>query len=133
MIGVGAMIAELSGNDESAKAFSEAIGKTIKRVWLADDALKFTFEDGTNLELMDDGQSCCESRYMVTDDKLEDYAGATLISGVLKEGPDMPAEYDSHETQFLEIQTSKGAFTMTSHVEHNGYYGGFAIRARKVT
>jgi hypothetical protein len=26
--------------------------------------------------------------------------------------------------------TSKGALTMASHNEHNGYYGGFAIELR---
>jgi hypothetical protein len=132
MLGVGVMIAELSGNEGSVKAFASCIGKKIKRVWLEEDALKFTFEDGTNLELFDDGQSCCESRYMRTDDNLDDYAGAELVSAQTVTGPDVPGEYDAHETEFLEVYTSKGSFKMVSHVEHNGYYGGFAITARLV-
>ena len=37
---------------------------------------------------------------------------------------------DCHEVQFLEVKTSKGSFTMSSHNEHNGYYGGFSIEVR---
>ena len=40
---------------------------------------------------------------------------------------DVEEEYETHEVQFLEIKTSKGIFTMSTHNEHNGYYGGFAI------
>ena len=34
-----------------------------------------------------------------------------------------------HEVQFLVVTTSKGAFTIETHNEHNGYYGGFFIEA----
>lgn len=130
MLGIGVMIAQLGGNEGSAKAFQRAIGRKIAAVSLGDDdALHFTMDDGYKFKLYDDGQSCCESRYMRTDDKLEEYVGAELLSGQTVSGPDAPAEYDSHETEFLEIITSKGTFKMCSHVEHNGYYGGFAIRA----
>lgn len=33
------------------------------------------------------------------------------------------------ESQFLMIRTSLGVFTVVNYNEHNGYYGGFALRA----
>ena len=34
-----------------------------------------------------------------------------------------------HEVQFLNIETSLGIITFETHNEHNGYYGGFYIKA----
>ena len=56
-------------------------------------------------------------------------AKAGMLGAEIKEAPSIPTEYDEHEVQFLEVLTSKGGFTMASHNEHNGYYGGFLIRA----
>jgi hypothetical protein len=131
-LGLGVMIQMMGGNQESAAAFTEALGKTISKMELtSDDELELFFTDETKLVISDQGQSCCESRYMRTDDNLEEYVGATLISGEVKEAPNMPDEYGEHEVQFLEIMTSKGPLTMSSHNEHNGYYGGFWIVARR--
>jgi hypothetical protein len=38
---------------------------------------------------------------------------------------------EEHEAQFLIVHTNRGDFTMVSHNIHNGYYGGFAIQARR--
>ena len=132
-LGIGVMIGYLAGNADSVEAFKGALGKTITALTLGgDDALHFTFEDGSKIKLFDDGQSCCESRYMRTDDSLADYVGAQLLDAEIKAGPTQEGEYgDEHEVQFLEVRTSKGCFTMASHNEHNGYYGGFMIRAAK--
>lgn len=130
-LGLGVMIKMLGGNAETADAFHSSIGKVISAVELTqEDELHLHFEDGTGLKLWDDGQSCCESRYMRTDDNLDEYIGATLVGGEVKDAPDITTEYDTHEVQFLEIQTSKGPLTMASHNKHNGYYGGFSIQAR---
>ena len=130
-LGLGVMIKMLSGNAQSVEAFSGAIGKTITALTLGEDeALHFVFEDGTKLMLFDDGQSCCESRYMRTDDKLDEYVGAKLLGAEIKEAPGIPMEYEEHDVEFLEVQTDKGVFTMSSHNEHNGYYGGFSITAK---
>lgn len=131
--GIGVMIGYLAGNAESVEAFKGALGKTISALTLGDDdALHFGFEDGSKIKLFDDGQSCCESRYMRTDDNLSDYIGAQLLDAEIKDGPTQEGECgDEHEIQFLEVRTSKGCFTMASHNEHNGYYGGFLIRAAK--
>ena len=131
-LGMGVMLNMLGGNDESVDAFTGAIGKTIAQLNLGqDDALHFVFDDGSKIKLFDDGQSCCESRYMRTDDNLEDFVGAKLLGAEIKEAPSEPDECGEHEVEFLEVQTDRGVFTMASHNEHSGYYGGFSIRAAK--
>ena len=106
------------------------VGKVIDSVVLgSDDALHFVFSDNSKMKLWDDGQSCCENRYMMTDDDLSLYSGAKLLSIEVLDAPDMEDEYDEvHEVQFLEVMTNRGCFTMTTHNEHNGYYGGFDVR-----
>jgi hypothetical protein len=64
---------------------------------------------------------------MRTDDTLTDYAGAELLDVALEDAPSLPAGGEEHEVQFLRVKTSKGTFVMSSHNEHNGYYGGFWI------
>lgn len=136
--GIGAMIQALYGDRDSVAAFGESVGKTIAAIAIDDEAnggdgaLRLTFTDGNKLLLMDNGRSCCESRYMRTDDELQGYVGATLIGVETKDGPEVEGEYgDSHEQQFLEVQTSKGVLTLVCHNENNGYYGGFALVARR--
>ena len=132
-LGLGVMIGMLAGNKDSAEAFNEAMGKKIKALSLGvDDALHFVFEDDTKIMLFDDGQSCCEVRYMRTDDDLAQFIGSELLDAEIADGPEITDDnpYDqTHETQFLNVKTSLGVFTMTSHNEHNGYYAGFLIRA----
>jgi hypothetical protein len=129
-IGLGVMINALGGNEESFAAMTATIGKTIARLTLSDDALRFVFSDDSKLKISDEGQSCCESRYMTTDDNLADYIGAKLLSAAVKDGPTETGEYgDDHEIAFLEVATDRGSFTVATHNEHNGYYGGFAIVA----
>jgi hypothetical protein len=128
-LGMGAMITMLGGNEESVAAFTASKGKTINALELTEDALTFTFTDGSRLVLADSGQSCCESRYMRTDDVLDDFVGGTLMDAEVRDGPDIELNYGTHEQQFLVVTTSKGVFTVASHNEHNGYYGGICIRA----
>ena len=131
-LGIGVMIKMLSGNEESVDAFTSVLGKKIVSLSIGeDDALHFEFADGSKIKIFDDGQSCCESRYMRTDDDLSFFIGSELLGAEIKEGPSAGDDGDVHDVQFLEVQTSKGVFTMSSHNEHNGYYGGFAIRAAK--
>lgn len=126
------MINRLCGNSETVTAVESSIGKTIKRVWLNEDKneLQFEFIDGTGLKMLDDGQSCCEDRYMRTDDDLTEYAGAKLLGFELKDAPNLEDEEGRHEIQFLDVKTDKGTFQMANHNEHNGYYGGFDVIAR---
>ena len=142
-LGLGVMLRQLGGNAETVDSYHKAMGKTIKHIELSpppdgskkwdddgQDTLKVTFDDDSMLTVYDAGQSCCEHRYMRTDDKFEDFVGAQLVSMELKQAPSIEEEYETHEVQFLELMTSKGALTMASHNEHNGYYGGFAIELR---
>ena len=50
-----------------------------------------------------------------------------MIDAEIREAPNEPDEYGDHEVQFLLVNTSIGTFTVASHNEHNGYYGGFDI------
>jgi hypothetical protein len=112
------------------------IGKTIVSLRLDDDTLYIAFADGSKLTLFDDGRSCCETRYMRTDDNLAEYIGGRLLWAEVKDVPELigfwkdDSEYGDHDVQFLEITTSKGSFVMSNHNEHNGYYGGFCIEAK---
>lgn len=132
MLGIGVMLNDLGGNEESARVFRSAIGKRITKMRLRDDVLTIRLEDGTGVALEDKGQSCCESRYMRTDDDLEYFDGAVLLGGETRSAPDVAYDYGYHEVQFLVIKTDKGDATFSSHNEHNGYYGGFSIRASAV-
>lgn len=133
-LGMGVMINMLGGNAETVDAFNGSKNKTIKQAELdkADNVLRLHFTDGTGIKFFDDGQSCCETRYMNCDDDLEYFSGATLMSAEISDGPDVEAEYEKHEQQFLKIITSKGVFTVANHNEHNGYYGGFSIVVREL-
>ena len=130
MLGLGVMIQSLGGNEDTVNAVTSSLGKVIDAVYLSDNRLVFQFGDNTKLIMYDNGQSCCETRYMRTDDDLTEYYGATLLDFELKSAPNMADEYGDHEVQFLDVKTSNGVFQMANHNEHNGYYGGFWIVAR---
>lgn len=130
--GMGVMLGILGGNEETVNSVKSSIGKQIKKVWLDEDAntLRFIFSDESTLQMYDDGQSCCEARYMRTDDNLSEYEGATIINFEIKTADNIADEYGDHEIQFLEVTTDKGVFQLSNHNEHNGYYGGFWIVAK---
>lgn len=132
MKGMGVMINELFGDDRGSQLFSASVGKRIEKLSLKDDALEFIFSDGMGIAIFDDGQSCCENRYMTTDDDLSRFIGAELVSAETSSAPNIEYEDGDHEVQFLKVTTSFGVFTMESHNEHNGYYGGFSIDVREV-
>lgn len=125
-LGLGVMIGLLSGYAETADAIKASLGKIIASARLEDDALQFVFTDGAKLRLWDAGQSCCERRYMQTDDDLSRFTGATLLDFELKDAPDIEG---TDEVQFLDTKTSLGVFQMASHNVHNGYHGGILIIA----
>lgn len=127
--GIGVMLNALSDWSGDREALRSAIGKAIRSVALVNDKLSFVFTDNSRLHLWDAGQSCCESRYMVCDDDLSTFVGAVLLGVDTKDAPSVEDKYGEHEVQFLEVQTSAGPITVATHNEHNGYYGGFSIRA----
>lgn len=118
---------------ESAADFLKVVGKKIMGVSLDGDELRLSFGSQGTLVIRDEGQSCCENRYITTDDKLDDYVGGNLLNIEVKPVP-IPVlgsdDGDSHDIEFVEVTTTKGSFVLVTHNEHNGYYGGFYVCAR---
>jgi hypothetical protein len=110
------------------KDIKNAVGKTITSLSVANDGLIIGFTD-QDLTLSDGLPSCCEHRYMVCDDKLENFVGGTFLGATIEDAPDVESAGGYHEVQFLHVKTSKGSFTVSNHNEHNGYYGGFSLHA----
>ena len=129
MLGLGVMLQSLGSNKKTLDAIKSSLGKEIKILKLEDNDLIFMFKDGSSLTIWDDGQSCCEDRYMSTDDDLTEYIESKLLALELKEAPNIENGGEEHEVQFLDVLTSKGIFTISNHNEHNGYYSGFYIKA----
>lgn len=109
-------------------------GLTIKGISVKDTNLRIRFQEKNGVEksltIWDDARSCCEYRYMRTDDDISWYLGSEFLDVELSDGP---TENDDEncmitQSQFLKITTSKGVFTVVSYNRHNGYYGGFEIR-----
>lgn len=134
-LGMGVMIGMLWG-DRGGELAKEAIGQKISSVVLSDKSLRIGFESGLEIELLDCGQSCCESRYMRSDDNPQDIVGHTLASIEIAPAPSIKSDSDcddSHDVEFLRIVTDRGLLVISNHNEHNGYYGGFFLVARKVS
>lgn len=126
------LIPHLFGLSDGSDFAIAAVGKIIREAEVTDDRVVIQFTDGTGICFIDKGQSCCEHRYMTTDDRPAEFVGATFLDASIKDGPEEVREWECHEVQFLEIQTSKGFFTVKSHNVHNGYYGGFCITVEAV-
>lgn len=129
-MGIGAMLHQLSGGTKHGAA--EYYGRTICAAQIIDNRLRLTLEGGKEIEIWDNGQSCCENRYMRTDDDLASLAGHKLTRIEVKDGPDIDDGGESHEQVFVEVGTDKGFITIANHNEHNGYYGGFGLTITEV-
>lgn len=105
---------------------SKYYGRRILAVDLTDERLILTLDDGRRPSIRDNGQSCCEARYMTTDDDVKSLVGHTLIRIEAKDGPDLEG-CECHESVFVEVATDSGFITLVNHNEHNGYYGGFFL------
>jgi len=137
-LGVGYLInAMLRGNVESVNVAKSSYGKTIaaleKGSHDGEEALIFTFTDGVKMALWDDARSCCESRYLHTDDDLSSVVGAELVLLDVRDGGVKDDEDGSHEWAFLHIITDKATVVVETHNEHNGYYGGIDPRCELIT
>ena len=131
-IGIGAMIHHLCGG--SPNSANEFYGKMISAVSMTEDEIVLTFSDGERARIWDNGQSCCENRYMTTDDNIQSLVGQTLVRIETKDGPDTSGERgEEHEIVFVELGTDVGFVTIANHNEHNGYYGGFGLSIAKVS
>ena len=114
------------------------IGETIKDIKLIvndydKDELVVSLLNGRVFKIWDDGQCCCENRYMRTDDKLEEYIGAIILKIEIADGVNTETEDgDLHQIQFLRIHTNEGIIVFSNHNEHNGCYGGFDVEIKEV-
>jgi hypothetical protein len=95
------------------------------------ESMNLEFTDGVKISITDEGQSCCESRYMTCDDEPSELNGQKLIHIITKDGPQPEKSEDDwgdvHDIAFLEIQGDKSSITFATHNQHNGYYGGFGL------
>lgn len=109
------------------EGFQHFIGKEITGIAESDNVLVIDFSDNTYLRIYDNGQDCCEWRYMTCDDDFSSLYGQRLDRVVEKNVDIRDGDGDVHEVTFLEIGTNFGFITVEFHNEHNGYYGGFNI------
>jgi hypothetical protein len=107
--------------------YQKAVGKIISDAYLADDYVTVKFTDGSRLDIYDGGQSCCEHRYITSDDDLYSAIGEEFVG--ISEG-----HYESggsedycHDMMFVYLQTNRDSYSFCTHNEHNGYYGGFSV------
>lgn len=125
-MGVGAIIGLLSSNGVSDKA--QFIGRTISSVSVEEKRVVVGFTDGAGFVLKDEGQSCCEYRYLTTDDDPNALVGLTFRDIVEKPGECKEEEGgECHDTMFVDIVADGAWITLCTHNEHNGWYGGFSI------
>ena len=134
-LGMGAMLGLLGGNEDTVAAYNSALGRIISNAQMDEDvcedgALVLEFEGGGVLTLWDAGRSCCENRYITCDDDLSELAGKVLSAIEPKAGPEIEDEWGQmHEQMFIEVLCADGTnATLTTHNEHNGYYGGFWLK-----
>jgi len=130
-IGIGAMIHQLSGgSDENPDKY---YGRIIKDANINEERLLLTFSDGVSVKIFDDGQSCCEHRYITCDDEAKDLIGNKLMKIETADGGEVGEDdYEIHEQVFIKIITDKTTITLTTHNEHNGYYGGFGLSLTEI-
>jgi hypothetical protein len=100
------------------------IGKVIKKIEIDNIVLLITFEDYSVLTVWDDKQTCCEERYMSTDDDLSYQIGAVFMGLEV-----LPTE-DDPDVQFMHLRTNRSVVVCTSYTDcgESGYYTGFDIR-----
>ncbi len=127
--GIGATLHYLSGG--SRESAGRYYGRKIVAASMVDDVLAIKFDDGVTLQLSDQGQSCCEHRYMTCDDDLSKLAGGKLTKIEVREIKKDDTTGEPHEQAFVEIATDDCFITVCTHNEHNGYYGGFGLDLRE--
>ena len=145
-LGFGVTLRMLFGSDDEEKDASDYYGKTIESIDLRHyeknemfkenpDRIVIEFTDGVKISISDEGQSCCEERFITCDDDLDSFSGGTLIAvevvGHQEVSSNDLSEYYK-EICFLKIVTDIGTVTFETHNIHNGYYGGFAITCREI-
>ena len=122
-----------TNSDGSCTTALDYVGKVIADAEMFENQVGITFSDGVRIIIYDDGQSCCETRYMSTDDDLKTLIGYQLLDIVSKYTANNGCLDDDlgncqvREICFVEIVTTDGFVTLDNHNEHNGCYSGFSL------
>jgi hypothetical protein len=106
-------------------------GKKIKKAAFSDDSLYLTFTDDVKIRIYDNGQSCCENRYMLCQDDLSVLEG-TILRSIETTSEEEAESEECHDVEFLEIRTNTNVISFSTHNEHNGYYGGFSVQIEEI-
>lgn len=109
-------------------------GKKIVAVHLIEnEGLRLNFEDGKAIRIFDGLRDCCERRYLSCDDNLSDLVGKPLIQIEIKDLEIVEeSSFGVHEIMFLQVKAGDADVTLSSHNEHNGYYGGIDVRIEEL-
>lgn len=94
---------------------------------LDENKLTLYFRDGDPVSVSDKRNAVSERRFITCDDDLRSFVGSRLLSISIKYGPTFAMSKGDSETAFVEVLTTSGAITLTTHNEHNGFYGGFDL------
>lgn len=103
-------------------------GHKVTAAKIEEDCLLLTLSNGKIIQLLDDGQDCCEHRYMTTDDDVSSIVGGDLLLVEAVKADDQ----GDHEQVFVKVETSKGFITIANHNVHNGFYSGFFLMVKEV-
>lgn len=99
----------------------------------ANIGLSICFADSEDVLFIKDLDDRLSNRYMVCCDDLEHFFGAEFRSAEVRLGPTVTEPLEGvNESEFLIINTSLGQITCVNYNEHNGYYGGFEVRAYRL-
>ena len=133
-LGGGGMIdpgSNYSSLEVSNEAISRCLGKEIRCVDLDErtNEIRIWFYDGPVLVIRDAGQSCCEHRYISTDDCVDEIYGDLISIDTVPVETVERGSFDVQECVFLKLVTNNGTSTFKCYNLHNGYYGGFDIEA----
>lgn len=117
---------------ENYEAVRSVVGCIISSISIDGNQVIISFSNGKMLSITDNGQSCCEHRYITSDDLPVTFSEVeTLVSVDSREMPTMSDEFgDPHEQCAVIVQTTLQSLTFVTHNEHNGYYGGFSLVAK---
>lgn len=129
---LGKMFAMIAGEPKGLFDESAILGKTIDSITLdkKEDIIRIAIDGGPRVIIRDEGGEGSEERYISTDDNLQAFSGARYLGSEIREPQDLGEADWYHEVQFFVIKTDRGNLTFESHNKHNGFYGGFLIRAR---
>lgn len=130
-LGMGAMLHMLGGGSE--KNGSDYYGCTITKAEIDSERMLLEFDGNTTIKIFDNGQSCCENRYITCDDDVQCLVGGKLTKIEVSNAPDEEGEYGIHEKAFIEVATDKDHIKFCTHNEHNGYYGGFGLSISEIS